>query len=620
MSILLQVLLAATVACSTTPVGVRRVPARDVHRALTANVLSTGLPSPASTQILHQLDLFALYQRDPNGAILALRAAMLAKANRARLLFALAELEFHRGEQVPRSDAPAHFLAAALYAYRYLASSSQSDELVAVDPRFRVAVDLYNRGLTSGLAADDGEHVDLTPRTLPLPFGQLRLESDGHDLLWGGYRMTDFVPVAELEVRGLRSRYRIPGVGAPLAASLEPAEIEAPPPGSRHLSSVVRVPATALVVFAGGSRAVEGGLVKGRLLLRTRDDATEVALHGRQAPLEYEPTAALAFGLSESRPWEFELRRFLSGDFGRDRGRGVRMLGPYDRERIPVVFVHGTASGAWRWAEMINHLQSNSTIHAGYQFWIFQFNSGNPIPFSAGLLRQELTDLVAELDPEGDDENLRRMVVIGHSQGGLLAKLCVVDSGDVFWQTFSSAPIDELDLQPETRQLAERSLFFKPLPFVQRVVFIATPHEGSFLAERWFSRLASRMVDLPGELVDAAGDLFIEGDDRVLLRGLDDLPSSIDNMTRDNPFLQALAEMDVAPGVEAHSIIAVLHDAEDPALAHDGAVTVASQRREGVESEFIVRSGHSTQHHPITIGEVRRILRSGLQAPSARGQ
>ena len=95
------------------------------------------------------------------------------------------------------------------------------------------------------------------------------------------------------------------------------------------------------------------------------------------------------------------------------------MFGPYDPERIPVVFVHGTASGPWRWAEMINHLQSNSTIHAGYQFWIFQFNSGNPITFSAAQLRQDLTDLLAELDPEGDDENLRRMVLVGHSQGGL---------------------------------------------------------------------------------------------------------------------------------------------------------------------------------------------------------
>jgi hypothetical protein len=90
-------------------------------------------------------------------------------------------------------------------------------------------------------------------------------------------------------------------------------------------------------------------------------------------------------------------------------------------------------------------------------------------------------------------------------------------------------------------------------------------------------------------------------------------------MTRANPFLQALAEMPVAPGVEAHSIIAVSVESDDPAVAHDGVVTVESQRMEGVETEFIVRSGHSTQRHPVTIGEVARILEDALgDAPHAR--
>ena len=180
--------LAAILACSSTPVGVRRVAARDVHIALTANALSTGSPSPASTQILNQLDLFAQYQSDPDAAILALRTAMYATVDRVAMLFVLAELEFHRAEQLGRADSRPHFLAAAIYAYRYMASSLQRDVLPAADSRFRVAADLYNRGLTAGLAADDGEQVDLSSRTLALPFGELRLEQDEDHLRWGGYR------------------------------------------------------------------------------------------------------------------------------------------------------------------------------------------------------------------------------------------------------------------------------------------------------------------------------------------------------------------------------------------------------------------------------------------------
>ncbi|MCK7466931.1 MAG: hypothetical protein MZU91_01465 [Desulfosudis oleivorans] len=36
--------------------------------------------------------------------------------------------------------------------------------------------------------------------------------------------------------------------------------------------------------------------------------------------------------------------------------------------------------------------------------------------------------MVQQLDPEGKDSALRKMVVIGHSQGGLLTKLTAIDS------------------------------------------------------------------------------------------------------------------------------------------------------------------------------------------------
>jgi hypothetical protein len=41
----------------------------------------------------------------------------------------------------------------------------------------------------------------------------------------------------------------------------------------------------------------------------------------------------------------------------------------------------------------------------------------------------------------------------------------------------------------------------------------------------------------------------------------------------------------------------------------DGVVAYESAHIEGVASELVVRSGHSTQSHPETIEEVRRILR-----------
>ena len=66
-SLVLGVLLLAA-ACQT-PVGVKRVDARQVHRTLTASVLTTGEPSAPAAQELHRSNLFEQFQREPEGAL-----------------------------------------------------------------------------------------------------------------------------------------------------------------------------------------------------------------------------------------------------------------------------------------------------------------------------------------------------------------------------------------------------------------------------------------------------------------------------------------------------------------------------------------------------------------------
>ena len=80
-----------------------------------------------------------------------------------------------------------------------------------------------------------------------------------------------------------------------------------------------------------------------------------------------------------------------------------------------------TASSPVWWAEMWNTLRADPVIRERYQFWAFNYASGKPITMSANILRDELMHEVTTLDPEKQDAALRSMVVIGHSQGGLLA-------------------------------------------------------------------------------------------------------------------------------------------------------------------------------------------------------
>jgi hypothetical protein len=199
------------------------------------------------------------------------------------------------------------------------------------------------------------------------------------------------------------------------------------------------------------------------------------------------------------------------------------------------------------------------------------------------------------------------MVIIGHSQGGLLAKMTAIDTGSGLWDHISRKPLDDLRLQPETRELVGHSLFLEPEPFVGRVVFIATPQRGSYLAEYSLGCFVAGLVRLPFNLLRASGDIVTNNPEAFRFDPTRTRFGSVYGMTPGSPLITGLADIPVAPGIPAHSIIAVRGDGpvED---GGDGVVRYQSAHIEGVESELIVRSGHSVQANPQTVLEVRRIL------------
>jgi pimeloyl-ACP methyl ester carboxylesterase len=255
----------------------------------------------------------------------------------------------------------------------------------------------------------------------------------------------------------------------------------------------------------------------------------------------------------------------------------------------------------------VNELEIDPQIWEHYQIWLYTYNTGNPIGFSGGGLRRALEHAVAQLDPLGRDPALNEMVVIGHSQGGLLTKLTAVDAGDAFWKLVSDEPIEQLRMPPKTREELIRSTFFTPEPFVKRVVFVCTPHHGSYLASYSLSRWVSSFVALPSDLTQRMLEVVTLNEGALALRSLDKLPTSIDNMSPGNDFIETLAALPIAPGVHAHSIVAAKGDGPLERAA-DGVVSYDSAHIEGVDSELVVHSGHSAQGDPAVIEEIRRIL------------
>jgi triacylglycerol esterase/lipase EstA (alpha/beta hydrolase family) len=415
-------------------------------------------------------------------------------------------------------------------------------------------------------------------------------------------------------VRGLRNRYREPGVGASLVAALEPVESLASAQYKR-IPRGMKIPVSAFLRYDDARGELASGKLTSRLEVYNPDSARTVKIHNVEVPIEYETSSALADTLEGSPFWDFEIAGFRSGDSSlttqMGAGDGLFMLGPHRSENIPLVLVHGTASSPARWAELVNEVTNDPRLFGRYELWYFIYNTGNPIAYSGMLLRDALIKAVEEIDPEGKDPGLKQMIVMGHSQGGILTKMTAIDSAMRLWHF--TVPPEELGASAETRELLSRALIIKPLPFVKRVIFMATPHRGSYRALGLLGDLGSWLVNMPGRLTKMSVDLMTLQKQGVFLDSVAGIPTSIDNMNPNNAFIKNLAAIPIADGVVAHSIIAV--DSDAPlSEAGDGVVKYMSAHIDGVESEKIMRSGHSLQGNPETIMEVKRILHEHQKA------
>jgi hypothetical protein len=557
--------------------------------------------------VLQRHNLIGAYSNDPVAAIATLHSEVATDPQAWDQLFALAEMSFR---QARLDGSASRYMAAAIYAYAFLFPDDASGRPDPYDPRFRQACDIYNLALAAALPlAEDGE-VNLASGRYTLPFGTVDIAVQQDSLQWGGRKVISLKPTGSLRVTGLKNQYRVPGIGASMAARL------ALPTGQQpgfQIAPRLRVPATLLLRIGSPRRQLASGQMVGTMALFKLLDTRSVTLGDQRVPLEYDQTAARAVGLVETAIWDTELGGFLRGTRLDATQPQLVSFEPHRPGRRPVVLVHGTASSPFRWADMINDLVQDQDIRDHYEFWVFTYQSGNPIPYSALLLRNALQQAIDSLGGETADPALGHIVLIGHSQGGLLAKMLVIDPGTRLWDQFSRRPLNQLKLRPESRDLIQRSLFPIRMKQVDRVIFIATPQRGSYLAALSILHLVGRLVTLPLSVVMASADVMSGNKDALQFDPSTIELGSVYGMTPGNPFIKALADIPVALGVHVNSIIPVQGDGP-VALGDDGVVKYASAHIDGAESELVIQSSHSAQSNPVTIEEVRRLLLSQASA------
>ena len=187
---------------------------------------------------------------------------------------------------------------------------------------------------------------------------------------------------------------------------------------------------------------------------------------------------------------------------GHDPGR-LETRRPYERGKVPVVLIHGLWGSPRNWDGMIEDLEADPALRTRFQFWTVRYASGDSIPYSAHLLRQSLRRARRVFDPDGTDAAFDRMVLVGHSLGGILAKMMVQSGGPRLWQTVCARPIDQVIGPTEECQLLRQAFFYKRVPEVRRVIFIATPHRGSPLASGRLKELGTQLCWRPNRFFRA---------------------------------------------------------------------------------------------------------------------
>lgn len=335
-------------------------------------------------------------------------------------------------------------------------------------------------------------------------------------------------------------------------------------------------------------------------------EVAAVNIGAAKPPLAADLTSPL-LDMLEAMPSE-GIAGFVTPFTGRDRRPQLQFLEPYQAGKIPIVFIHGLASDEGTWFDLLNELRTCPTFHRRYQPWVFQYPTGSAFLRVSLALRRQLAQAVATLDPEGRDPALQRMVLVGHSMGGLHAKLQVVRSGDAFWSAVAYKPIETVRLPDEMRRDFVEQFYFGPQPFVRRVIYIATPHGGSSLASRAVGRVASMVVRQPPQAT-ALHRMIIEANPGVATPEFEQrIPTTVDVLEPSSPLLAALRSLSPSCTVTTHSIIGDVH--HSPLGGRDDCIVpVESAREGGVASEVFVPASHTkVHHHPKTVVEVTRIL------------
>ncbi|CAN5778631.1 hypothetical protein BH11VER1_BH11VER1_22490 [soil metagenome] len=492
---------------------------------------------------------------------------------------------------------------------RDLATAQSACEHLSTTPEaYNTAVESFIMGLQKKVSP----HQWTKPLQVKGPSGAWEISFDQQPLgkqglpEWSPGFFDSFTPSRSFKLDRFYTHVKGKGVGVPCVLTLEDTTAIRADRSFRPNNGIY-APGTVLLEFGKPPSTNAATPVRVRIVNTMKVRKFKVA--GSERDLAYDTTSMVEANLNNTYIVKNGLTGLLRPD-KRMEDLGLFGLNTYDPKKIPVVFVHGLNSSPKIWSNIVNEIYSDPELNAHYQPLLFIYPSGLSVPGAASRFRDSLVKYRAKWDPKGGDANFDRMIIVGHSMGGLLTRLQVIDSGEELRKAFFTRPIAENGwLTADEKIRYQQSLVFKPVPYVKRAVFVAVPHRGSKIADIGIVQLLVRLIKLPINATDLVSRAVLSGPDMLnpeLARYRSLGLRSVDMLSPDHPYFKALDSCPIV--VPFHSIIGD-RGKTNAKERSDGVVPYWSAHLDKAESEMIVPYGHSCTGKHETLDEIVRILK-----------
>ncbi len=547
-------------------------------RALTS---SSALASE-TISVLRSENLLETYKSDPEAAIQALGGRYKGEPTEERR-FALAEMASDTGDKITAErpyDAIGHYLDAARLseaaALKAIGSIGENrDQVIYNYCAARVARLLHDED-DSGKIARSVKGPLQTYR-FSAAQGRETVNPASYDVL---------VPDTWLKPDGIRLEpVRQVGFGVAMVGHLESTpelkKVE-PTMGGTGFG----IPLNASLRFSGS----QASLVLQNLMVKGLGE-----MGGKELPLAGNFTAPFYFLYRDGIKRPNKILATLRPDAYKDT-IGLFSIEPYRKDKIPLIVVHGLMSTAEGWLPFANHLRGDPLVREKYQLVFFNYPTGSAIGGNAANLREALAKYRKDYDPNGTNPNMKNMVILGHSMGGILSNMQIRDSGDRLYKTYFTKEMKEMDFDATTKAEIRRIGFFDANSDIDRAILIASPLRGSDFATNKIGQLGAWLIRLPFNVVDAALGQFevISAMTDIAQQASQRPRNSVSGLRPDNPLLAGVLTCPVRKGVPIHTIVAKKKPNQSLLESSDGVVAYTSAHLDEAVSEVVVAGANHT--------------------------